>query len=249
MKKWSTSLDFAYVIVFIIIFLVPHTSKGENSVETRTAKRKSSERYAAYAHTWNLALFAGSGYPLKEGDFPYHFELSYGLPFGSRLESGFYLGNSTASVTDTVKFPETGYKEDRIYDLTALGGGFKVQFRLNRKLSLFANAGMTRTASNLKKVDTTAPIPSTLKLGPQEGEVYSFAYRTGINYEYLMGSFSVGGTAAYSSSASKEEAKIEDLTVGAFLKYYRKSSKAESAPANSPPSDSWQESEIQPEEP
>jgi outer membrane protein assembly factor BamA len=162
------------------------------------------------------------GYSLNRADEPSHFELSLSLPHGQKLEYGAYFQRSSAKVKDLVPFPATGQVETRNYELTAMGGGAKILFRINETYSAYVNIGLTRTTSELKDVSTTAPLPPSLSLGPQDGAVWALSHGVGAIYErfYRYGSF--GATLSYGSTSSNPDAEIQDLALGAFVKFYRK---------------------------
>ncbi len=176
---------------------------------------------------WTLWAGYGRGFPQNEVSQPSHIDLGYSVPYGTRLETGFWFTRSQANVTDDVVFQTTGNRENREYILTSMAGGLRLQLRLLQRVFIFGNVGLSRTTSELTRVTTTAPVPSTLSPTRLEGEVWAMAYRVGLNYEYTYSRFGLGGFLAYNSTSSKQEAEIKDLVLGAYLKLYWYPSKIE----------------------
>lgn len=162
----------------------------------------------------------GVGYSLSNTKMPTHYEVGIGVPLGMRFTLGAFFRQSDADRQDDVTFPSTGYTENRVYRLSTQIAGAWAFYRLTKRGSVTVACGASRTTATLKEVSTDAPLPSTLTPGQTRETAWHFAYRGGLNYEYPLGSFSLGSEVGYSSSSSHPESQVNEVYGTAYLRYY-----------------------------
>lgn len=144
----------------------------------------------------------------------------YDKLFFAALEMGLYLRMSSLTYVDPVYFENTGYTENRTYEISSLLLGPHIRYRLVGQFGLVFGGGVSMLQSKLKNVTTTAPLPSSLTVGDTTMFPLDIGNDLGFYYRYKVGPFRVGAEAGYSINSLKPANAIGEFYVGLHIEYY-----------------------------
>jgi hypothetical protein len=149
-----------------------------------------------------------------------HFILGYDKLFFAALEMGLYARIASLTYIDSIYFENTGYTENRKYEISSLLLGPHLRYRLVGKLGLVVGAGVSVLQSKLKSVSTTAPLPSSLTAGETTTFPLDIGYDLGFYYRYKVGPFRVGAELGYTINSLKPENAVGEFYLGLHIEYY-----------------------------
>jgi hypothetical protein len=144
----------------------------------------------------------------------------YDKLFFAALEMGLYLRMSSLTYVDPVYFENTGYSENRTYEISSLLLGPHIRYRLVGQFGLVVGGGVSTLQSKLKNVTTTAPLPSSLTVGDTTMYPLDIGYDLGFYYRYKVGPFRVGAEAGYTINSLKPSNAIGEFYVSLHIEYY-----------------------------